>query len=126
MITELNFTLHPAQQQIFTSKKRFKVVGAGRRFGKSYLARVELIIKALEMKREVCESAYLNLESQVQEYDEYIDDCDENAKLYEEQIKIKEDMIKTIKPKWYHNRYLWFFGGVFFTSSTVYLAGQLD
>ena len=67
-----------------------------------------------------------NLEIQIQEYDEYIDDCDENAKLYEEQIKIKEDMIKTIKPKWYHNRYLWFFGGVFFTSSTVYLAGQLD
>ena len=83
-------------------------------------------IKELQFKREVCESAYLNLESQVQEYDEYIDDCDENAKLYEEQIKIKEDMIKTIKPKWYHNRYLWFFGGVFFTSSTVYLAGQLD
>ena len=47
MTTELNFTLHPAQQQIFTSKKRFKVVGAGRRFGKSYLARVELIVKAL-------------------------------------------------------------------------------
>ena len=67
-----------------------------------------------------------NLEIQIQEYDEYIDDCDENAKLYEEQIKIKEDMIKTIKPKWYHNRYLWFFGGVFFTSGTVYLAGQLD
>jgi len=83
-------------------------------------------IKELQFKREVCESAYTNLESQVQEYDEYIDDCDENAKLYEEQIKIKEDMIKTIKPKWYHNRYLWFFGGVFFTSSTVYLAGQLD
>jgi len=83
-------------------------------------------IKELQFKREVCESAYTNLESQVQEYDEYIDDCDENAKLYEEQIKIKEDMIKTIKPKWYHNRYLWFFGGVFFTSGTVYLAGQLD
>jgi hypothetical protein len=83
-------------------------------------------IKELEFKRQTCETAYSNLESQMQEYDEYIDDCDEQAKLYEEQIKIKEDMIKTIKPKWYHNRYLWFFGGVFFTSSTVYLAGQLD
>ena len=83
-------------------------------------------IKELQFKREVCESAYLNFESQMEECDEYIDECDEQAKLYEEQIKIKEDMIKTIKPKWYHNRYLWFFGGVFFTSSTVYLAGQLD
>ena len=66
-----------------------------------------------------------NLEIQIQEYDEYIDDCDENAKLYEEQIKIKEDMIKTIKPKWYHNRYLWFFGGVIFTSGSVFLTGQI-
>ena len=82
-------------------------------------------IQTLEFKRESCESAYLNLESQIQEYDEYIDDCDENAKLYEEQIKIKEDMIKTIKPKWYHNRYLWFFGGVIFTSSSVFLTGQI-
>ena len=83
-------------------------------------------IKELEFKREVCEKAYLNFESQMEECDEYIDECDEQAKLYEEQIKIKEDMIKTIKPKWYENKYLWFFGGVFFTSSTVYLAGQLD
>jgi len=83
-------------------------------------------IKELEFKREVCEKAYANFESQMEECDEYIDECDEQAKLYEEQIKIKEDMIKTIKPKWYENKYLWFFGGVFFTSSTVYLAGQLD
>lgn len=48
MATELNFSLHPAQQAIFTDDKRFKVVGAGRRFGKSYLARVKLIVKALE------------------------------------------------------------------------------
>ena len=48
MATELNFTLHPAQQEIFKSPKRFKVVGAGRRFGKSYLARVKLIVEALK------------------------------------------------------------------------------
>ena len=83
-------------------------------------------IQALEMKREVCESAYLNLESQIKDYDVSILNYKEQIKLNEEQIKIKEDMIKTIKPKWYHNRYLWFFGGVFFTSGTVYLAGQLD
>ena len=52
MATELNFTLHPAQQQIFQSNKRLKVVGAGRRFGKSYLARVNLIVEALKSKNE--------------------------------------------------------------------------
>lgn len=46
---DLEFKLHPAQQRIFADPHRFKVVGAGRRFGKSYLARVELIVHALQM-----------------------------------------------------------------------------
>ena len=83
-------------------------------------------IKALEFKREVCESAYANLESQIKDYDKLTMDYEESVRLCERQIKIKDDMIKTIKPKWYENKYLWFFGGVFFTSGTVYLAGQLD
>lgn len=45
---DLVFALHPAQQEIFVDSHRFKVVGAGRRFGKSYLARVELIVHALQ------------------------------------------------------------------------------
>ena len=83
-------------------------------------------IKALEFKRETCESAYANLESQIKDYDKLTMDYEESVRLCERQIKIKDDMIKTIKPKWYENKYLWFFGGVFFTSGTVYLAGQLD
>ena len=83
-------------------------------------------IKELQFKREVCESAYSNLESQIKDYDKLTMNYEESVRLCEVQIKIKEDMIKTIKPKWYENKYLWFFGGVFFTSSTVYLAGQLD
>ena len=45
---ELNLDLHPAQLQIFHSKKRFKVVAAGRRFGKSYLSAWLLLIKAIQ------------------------------------------------------------------------------
>ena len=82
-------------------------------------------IKELQFKREVCESAYTNLESQIKDYDKLTMNYEESVRLCEVQIKIKEDMIKTIKPKWYENKYLWFFGGVFFTSSTVYLAGQI-
>lgn len=44
----LKVSLHPAQLEIFNSKKRFKVVAAGRRFGKTNLAAWLLIIKALE------------------------------------------------------------------------------
>jgi len=47
-MAELNVDLHPAQLQIFNSDKRFKVVAAGRRFGKSRLAAWILLIKALQ------------------------------------------------------------------------------
>ena len=82
-------------------------------------------IKALEFKRETCESAYANLESQIKDYDKLTMNYEESVRLCEVQIKIKEDMIKTIKPKWYENKYLWFFGGVVLTSGSVFLAGQI-
>jgi len=47
-MAELNIDLHPAQLQIFHSKKRFKIVAAGRRFGKSYLSAWLLLIKAIQ------------------------------------------------------------------------------
>ena len=46
-------------------------------------------------------------------------------KDYETQLKLKDDMIKTIKPKWYENKWIWFGLGVVFTSSSVHLAGQI-
>ena len=48
MAKELDVQLHPAQLEIFNSEARFKVVSAGRRFGKSRLAAWMLIIKALQ------------------------------------------------------------------------------
>lgn len=40
--------MHDAQLEIFDDKARFKVVAAGRRFGKTYLARVLLAIAGME------------------------------------------------------------------------------
>ena len=47
-MAELNIDLHPAQLEIFNSEKRFKIVAAGRRFGKSYLSAWLLLIKAIQ------------------------------------------------------------------------------
>lgn len=47
-MTTLQFSLHPAQQAIYNSTSRFKVVAAGRRFGKTILAVVMCIVAALE------------------------------------------------------------------------------
>lgn len=43
----LQFNLHDAQLEIFEHLARFKVVAAGRRFGKSYLAAVMLLLNGL-------------------------------------------------------------------------------
>ena len=45
---DLNFSLLPKQLEVFNSDARFKVVAAGRRFGKSYLSAVSLLIEALK------------------------------------------------------------------------------
>lgn len=49
---DLNFELHPAQMEIFKSPAKFKVVAAGRRFGKSFLSAVLLLINALKDENE--------------------------------------------------------------------------
>ena len=46
--TEAPVSLRWAQGQIFQSEKRFRVLVAGRRFGKSYLSCVELLRGAIE------------------------------------------------------------------------------
>ena len=44
---------------------------------------------------------------------------------YKNQLQWKEEMIDLVRPKWYDNKYLWFFGGMIITSGSVYLAGQI-
>lgn len=51
-MTDITFNLHPAQLEIFESDVRFKVVAAGRRFGKSYLSAVMLILEGLKEENE--------------------------------------------------------------------------
>jgi predicted phage terminase large subunit-like protein len=45
---DLSFALHDAQMEVFTDPTRFKVVSAGRRFGKSYLSAVTLLVEGLK------------------------------------------------------------------------------
>ena len=45
---------------------------------------------------------------------------------YKKQLEFKEEMIDLVKPKWYDNKYLWFFSGIILTSGSIYLAGQID
>ena len=49
-MSKLDISLLPWQQEVMESDARFKVVAAGRRTGKSYLAAISLILKALDGK----------------------------------------------------------------------------
>ncbi len=51
-MTQLDFQLHEKQLQVFNSNARFKVVAAGRRFGKSFLSAITLLIEALKEKND--------------------------------------------------------------------------
>ena len=43
-----------------------------------------------------------------------------------ERIILYEDRLKVVEPKWYENRYLWFFMGIALTVTAVDLAGQIN
>lgn len=49
-MTSLNVKLHEKQREVFEDDHRFKIVAAGRRFGKSRLAAWMLLIEALQSK----------------------------------------------------------------------------
>ena len=48
MTTGTELSLRYAQGQVFNSRTRFRVLVAGRRFGKSYLSCIELLRGAIE------------------------------------------------------------------------------
>ena len=83
-------------------------------------------IKELEFELEKNKEIEVNLNSQIYMY---IQQDSLNQTLindYKKQLEWKEEMIDLVKPKWYDNKYLWFFGGIIITSGAVYLAGQID
>jgi len=67
-----------------------------------------------------------NLNSQIYMYIQSDSLYKSQIKDLEKQLKFKEEMIDLVKPKWYDNKYLWFFGGIILTSGSIYLAGQID
>ena len=83
------------------------------------------LVSLLENKDSLNVQIINNLESQILDYKQLgINDSTVIAN-YKKQVELKDLMISEIKPKWYHNRYLWFGLGVAFTSGSVILAGQI-
>ena len=82
-------------------------------------------IQECEFDKEKCLKKVENLNSQIYMYIQSDSLYQSQIEDYKKQLKIKEDMIELVKPKWYENKYLWFGLGIAFTSGNVILAGQL-
>ena len=49
----------------------------------------------------------------------------EKSLLLNDRIKLYDELIKEVKPKWYENKWLWFTIGVMTTAGSIRLAGEL-
>lgn len=63
---DIDFSLHPAQMEVFNDQTRFRVLVAGRRFGKSYNAVTEAACAALDERNAQKKSVYLIAPTQPQ------------------------------------------------------------
>ena len=82
-------------------------------------------IKELQFDVEKYKEIEVNLNSQIYMYIQQDSLNESLISDYKKQLQWKEEMIDLVKPKWYDNKYLWFFGGIIITSGSVYLAGQI-
>lgn len=81
-----NFTLHPAQSIIHNSPARFKVVAAGRRFGKSYYAAIMCIAEVMKTEHVARDGRVYQLDSTNDVW--YVAPYFKQAKdIFEEKIK---------------------------------------
>ena len=82
-------------------------------------------IQECEFNLEKCSKISENLNEQIYMY---IQSDSLNQVLlegYKTQLKLKDEMIKVVKPKWYENKWLWFTIGVISTAGSIKLASEL-
>ena len=89
-------------------------------------------IKELELKDSLNVSLVMDLESQLQLFEEnsvidsmLIANKTMQLNLLKDTNKLLEQKVKIVQPKWYDNKWLYFTFGVALTATSVKLAGQI-
>ena len=82
-------------------------------------------INECEFNLEKFENININLDEQIKMYITKDSLNISQIEDYIRLIKLKDEMIKVVKPKWYDNKVIWFFFGVALTATSVKLAGEL-
>ena len=86
---------------------------------------IELYITELEQNSSKDSLIINNLNEQLRLYLQQTKLDSSIIEDYKKQIAIQEEMIKTIKPKWYDNKYLWYAGGILSMIVPIWGIGQL-
>ena len=111
LIFSLIFTQEPCNGECYTDEE---------------VQNIGLYISKLEHKTEYDSLVVKNLEEQIQLYiEESVIDSQIIAN-YIEQLKLKDELIKEIKPKWHENKYLWFGMGIATMIVPIWAIGQIN
>ena len=86
---------------------------------------IELYITELEQNSSRDSLIINNLNGQLQLYLQQTNIDSTIIENYIEQLKLKEDLIKELKPKWHENKYLWFSMGILSTLIPIWAIGQI-
>jgi len=86
---------------------------------------IELYITELEQKDGNNSKIINNLNEQIQLYLQQTEIDSGIIENYKEQLAIQEDMIKTIKPAWHENKYLWYSMGIVSMIVPIWAVGQI-
>ena len=86
---------------------------------------IELYITELEQNGSRDSLIINNLNEQIQLYLQQTNIDSTIIENYIEQLKLKEDLIKELKPKWYDNKYLWYSMGVASMIVPIWGIGQI-
>ena len=93
---------------------------------------IENHISTLEQNNELNNVKIKELENIIKLYEEkdknsqvYLTLQIQKNKLLDDRIKLYNDLVKEVKPKWYENKWLWFSLGVITTAGSIKIAGEL-
>ena len=82
-------------------------------------------IQELEHSDSLNQKIIENLNEQIYMYIQQTEIDSGIIENYKEQLEIQEDMIDTIKPSWYDNKYLWYSMGIASMIVPIWAAGQI-
>ena len=86
---------------------------------------IELYITELEQNGSRDSLIINNLNGQLQLYFQQTNIDSTIIENYKEQLRLKDEMIKAIKPKWHENKYLWYSMGIATMILPIWAVGHI-